>query len=118
MAQLPTEASAPLTSGPESPLLQERCSVDNPSTSLAGSKADTADSDGTSQNQKNRSFQLHRRIPGPSLWVFLILLVVTGISFCPALLSNHTLFDDVVLEGDLPGVDGVGFSGINGSRDD
>ena len=118
MAQLPAEASAPFTSNPDSPLLQERRSVDNPAPSLASSQADTADPDGTSQNQeKNRSCQLYRRIPGPSLWVFLILLAVTGISFCPALLSNKTPSDEVVLEGDLPGVDGVGFSGVKGSRD-
>lgn len=60
------------------------------------------------RNPKRRwNLSMGRWIPKPSLAVFFILVAVTGISFCPALLSNSKPFDLIILDGISPATDGV-----------
>lgn len=59
----------------------------------------------------NWNHRMRRLIPRPSIGVFIILVFVTGVSFCPALLSNAKPFDFIVLDGVPPEVDGVRSSG-------
>jgi hypothetical protein len=111
MTQRPVETpTTPFTPNSEQPLLHGINSA-GATVFVAASLADATDPEDTTQNdEKTWNHQIRRWIPGPSVWVFIILIAVTGISFCPALLANKQPSDVVILEGELPGEDGVGSS--------
>lgn len=112
MAQQPFEMSLLPTADPEETQLQETSSLTHESTPPADPPTDTADPEGSSLNRKeNRNHRIWRLVMKPSVGVFIILLALTGVSFCPALLANHKPLDYITLYGVGPDTDGVRSSG-------
>jgi hypothetical protein len=73
-----------------------------------------------SEDKAVRNFWRRRWVPRPTVAVFIILIMITGISFAPALLSNAKPFDYIVFDGVTADTDGVRFSGsisLDGSID-
>ena len=92
------------------PLTQEAPLANHTSVTLAGPLANTPRPEDTPQKHgmswKN---SIRRWTPKSTLWVFIVLMIVAGVSFCPALLANKEPFDFVILDKAPPDTEGVGF---------
>ena len=94
----------------EHSLMQEAPLANHTSVTLVDPLANTPHPEDTPQKHRmNWKNSIQRWIPKSTLWVFIILMIVAGVSFCPALLANKKPFDLVILNEAPPDTEGVGF---------
>ena len=108
MAHQLIEVLPPPFPEPETARFYETGSVAQDSNSTAGPRAyNPYSQDFPQDNRANWKRWMRRLIPRPPIAILVLLVIVTGIAFCPALLSNSKPFDFIVLDGVSPETDGV-----------
>lgn len=115
MSQRPAEVPLPPTPDSERPPLPETHSVTSDAVSIAASTGTTQPENPKKNPEGDRKHRTWRWISNPQLIVLIILIVVTGTSFWPALLSESKFFDVVSSVGDEihdPDADGVRSSDV------
>lgn len=115
MDQQPVEVLQPPTFDSEQSLLQKAHSATRGDASVTDTLTGIHHDDFPHNSREIRNCRTrHRRFPKPPVWAFIILIIVTGVSFCPALLANKKPFDLVIIDDVQPDTDGVSFLGATG----
>jgi len=103
----------------EQPLTQEDPLANHTSVTLTDSFANTPHPEDIPQEHRmNRKNRILRWICNPRLWVFVVLISVAGVSFCPALIANKKPFDLVIFDSAPTDTEGVGFSDTTSRSDE
>ena len=113
MDQQPPSMPRPSIFDPRS-LLQETRSASHADVSVTDLFTDMHPEDSPQNRKGNMKHQTRRWFLKPSVWAFIVLVIVTGVSFCPALLANKRPFDFVLFDQPQPDTDGVGSSKATG----